>query len=425
MASDWSQVPISEVSSIYIGGTPSRSVPEYWGADIKWASARDVANCRFRYIRDTQESISTLGLKNSAAKVLDKDTILLTARGTVGAICMLAESMAFNQTCYGLVAKENADPTYLYYAIRASLNEINAISYGTVFNTITTSSFDALNIPLPPLVEQRTIAHILGTLDDGIELNRRMNQTLEAMAQTLFKSRFVDFDPFRHQGMQDSPLGPIPKGWGHISLGRFAGLDKGVSYKGKFLSDDGLPMINLGCFLGRGEFSSQNLKHYDGDYDDRHLVYPGDVVIANTDITQKREVLGSPALVPPSESYPSYLFTHHVYAMRFDTKHRHWKTYVFFALLQAAFRERATGFATGTTVLALPRDAVLDYQVVNPGDALIREFTEQIEPMLATKYANDKQSCTTALLRDALLPRLLSGEIRVKDAEKSIKEGIT
>jgi len=383
-----------------------------------------VVTCDTRYLRDTRETVTPLGVENSAAKVLGKDTIVVTARGTVGEVRMLGESMAFNQTCYGLVANQGVDPAYLYYTLKASMRQMRALSYGTVFDTITMKTFDALMVPYPSLPEQRAIASILGALDDKIELNRQMNQAFEEMAQAIFKNWFVDFEPFREEGMQDSPLGPIPKGWTGSQLGDFVSLDKGVSYKGRFLSDDGFPMINLGCLLGGGRFSSRNLKYYSGDYRERHVVYPGDIVIANTDITQKREVLGSPAIVPPSEEDRRYLFSHHVYALRFRRDQENWKRFVFFSLLQQSFRDRAIGFATGTTVLALPRDAVLGYQFPNPGDSVIRAFTQEVDPMLRQSYANDRQSQTLSAIRDALLPKLLSGKIRVKDAEKFVEGGL-
>src|SRR3990172_348102 len=192
-----------------------------------------------------------------------------------------------------------------------------------------------LRIVLPPADEQYAIANILGTLDDKIELNRRTNETLEAIARALFKSWFVDFDPVRAKAegrepglskavadlfpdsFQDSELGEIPKGWGTHRLGELLSLEKGLSYKGQFLTDAGVPMVNLGCFLGRGRFAEQAIKNYSGEFQARHIIRPGDLVLANTDITQKREVIGSPALVPPRYKVPKLIFTHHVFASRF------------------------------------------------------------------------------------------------------------
>src|SRR6185312_5141906 len=150
-----------------------------------------------------------------------------------------------------------------------------------------------------------------------IDLNRRMSETLEAMARALFKSWFVDFDPVRAKAegrdpglpqpladlfparLVDSELGEIPKGWGVGAVGDLCDVDKGLSYKGGGLANHGgLPMVNLGCFEGGGRFKAENVKRYRGDFKARHVVDAGDLLIANTDMTQNRIVLGSPALLP-------------------------------------------------------------------------------------------------------------------------------
>lgn len=292
---------------------------------------------------------------------------------------------------------------------------------------------------LPPLPEQHAIAHILGTLDDKIELDRRMNETLEAMAQALFRSWFVDFDPVRAKaegrkpvGMDtataalfpdafvDTMIGKVPAGWRRVRTGDFIHLDKGVSYKGAFLSDTGMPMINLGCFLGRGRFAPNQVKFYTGEFRPAHLVRTGDIVMANTDMTQKREVLGSPAFVPRIPGGGPCLFTHHVYGLRFTPGTEDRRIFLFFALLQPEFRERAEGYATGTTVLALPRDAVSDYEFVMPPQRLLNVLNAHVLPLLALMNSNEQQIYSLSAVRDALLPKLLSGQIRVNDAEQVI-----
>ena len=224
-------VPVSKIADIVLGGTPKRSEEAYWGGSIKWASAKDITSVNTRYIYDTEERITETGLEESNTKLLPKDTIVITARGTVGAMAMLSEDMAFNQSCYGLISKDGIDSDYLFYALKASLSKISSVSYGTVFDTITMKSFDSIEIPVPSIEEQKRIAHILGTLDDKIELNQRMNETLEAIARAIFKSWFVDFDPVKAKmagesyplpdeimalfpdELVESELGLIPKGW--------------------------------------------------------------------------------------------------------------------------------------------------------------------------------------------------------------------
>lgn len=144
------KVPISEIAIPVLGGTPKRSISRYWNGSIKWATAKDVVNTKCRYLFSTAETITEEGLNNSAAKILPKGTVIITARGTVGAIAQLGEDMAFNQTCYGLIPKDanKIDQNYLYYALKASIQEMRAVSYGTVFDTIL-MRFKFLSHPFP------------------------------------------------------------------------------------------------------------------------------------------------------------------------------------------------------------------------------------------------------------------------------------
>jgi type I restriction enzyme S subunit len=340
------------------------------------------------------------------------------------------------------IDKNKADPIFVYYLFRAPAQQEyllrNAIQTGVPHTNL--SILRKVPLTIPPMVTQRRIAHILGTLDDKIELNRRMNETLEAIARALFKSWFVDFDPVRAKAecrdtdlpahiadlfpnsFEDSELGEIPDGWGTLRLHDLLTLDKGVSYKGQYLTDSGIPMVNLGCFLGRGRFDNEALKNYSGEYRPRHIVRPGDLVIANTDITQKREVIGSPALVPQHFGSDELLFTHHVFCARFRTGCEHWKFFVLFLLLQESFRERAAGFATGTTVLALPRDAVLELACPAVPRELIKAFERMATPLLERQSKSVSESLSLAALRDTLLPKLMSGELKTIDAEQRITE---
>ena len=288
-------VPISQVADIVLGGTPKRSEDAYWGGDIKWASAKDITSVKTRYIYNTEETITALGLEESNTKLLPKDTIVITARGTVGAMAMLSEPMTFNQTCYGLLAKEGVDSTHLFYALKAGLSKIKSVSYGTVFDTITMKSFDAITIPLPPLEEQKRIAHILGTLDDKIELNQRMNETLEDIARAVFKSWFVDFDPVRAKmagepyplpdevmalfpdELVDGELGLIPKGWEGKSLSEIADFMNGAAcqkYPAK-PDEPSLPVLKI-RELRKGNFDAQS--------DRASLDIPGKYIVKNGDV---------------------------------------------------------------------------------------------------------------------------------------------
>ena len=334
--------------------------------------------------------------------------------------------------------ERKAEPAFYFYLFQSKQGRslIEAIVEQVAAAGIRGSDLGRLIVPVPPLATQRAIAHVLGTLDDLIELNRETNEILEEMARALFKSWFVDFDPVRAKlegrppaGMdaataalfpdhfQDSELGQIPKGWEVKPLGDLADMDKGLSYKGSGLADEGgMPMVNLGCFSGRGIFNTDKIKRYTGEYRERHLVHEGDLVIANTDMTQNRVIIGSPSIVPKLGRESKFIFTHHVFAVRFKPGAEIFRRYVYFTLLKPEFREIAEGFSTGTTVLALPRDGLTKYMLCLPPVALIEEFEKQAEPLLEIIHANNEESRDLATLRDTLLPKLLSGEIQATSA---------
>ena len=195
--SDWTTSKLSDVIEIIGGGTPKRSENKYWNGDIPWLSVADFNN-DFRYVNDSIEHITELGLQKSSTKLLDKDHLIISARGTVGCLAQLSVPMAFNQSCYGLNGKEGIlDNGFLYYFLKNNISELKQKTHGAVFDTITRDTFEHIQISYPDLGTQKEIAKNLGNFDDKIQLNTQINQTLEQIAQALFKSWFVDFDPVR------------------------------------------------------------------------------------------------------------------------------------------------------------------------------------------------------------------------------------
>jgi len=215
MKPEWRKAKLGEVASIVGGGTPKTSIPEYWEPkELKWVTAKDVSECPTSKIYDTERKISFLGLEKSSAKILPPLTTVLIARGaTMGKVVMVAESMAMNQSCYGIVPKKGYDPRFLFYQMFSKFHQLRLMANGSVFDTVIGSGLSNLEVVVPSLPIQKRIADILGSLDDKIELNRRMNETLEQMAMALYKHWFVDFGPFQDGEFVETELGLIPKGW--------------------------------------------------------------------------------------------------------------------------------------------------------------------------------------------------------------------
>jgi type I restriction enzyme S subunit len=434
----WRWTSLSDVARLESGHTPSRKHPEYWGGEIPWIGIKDATENYGRKIQDTHQHTNELGIANSSARVLPPNTVCLSRTASVGYVVVMGRPMATSQDFVNWVCSSAIDYRYLKYILISERESFLRFASGTTHQTIYFPEVKGFHVALPPIEEQRAIACVLGALDDKIELNRRMNETLEATARALFKSWFVDFDPVRAKAegreprlsktlaelfpnaFEESELGAIPKGWEIKKLGDLFSLQKGLSYKGEHLNAGGVSMVNLGCFVGRGRFETRALKQYSGEFQQRHIIHVGDLVLANTDITQKREVIGSPGIVPPSLNDDVCIFTHHVFAARFNNGFERWRLFAFYSLLRDEFRDRATGFATGTTVLALPQDAVLDFQFAAPLPALLDAFSDITQSILARKWNSDVESCRLAELRDALLPKLISGELQLMEAERHV-----
>ena len=287
-----------------------------------------------------------------------------------------------------------------------------------------------VRIPIPPLPEQRAIAHVLGTLDDKVELNRRMNETLEEIARALFKSWFVDFDPvhaktegrdtglppdlaaFFPDRLVPSELGDIPEGWEVRPLEKVVDVERGLSYKGSGLSPSGVPMHNLNSIHEGGGYKDKGIKHYCGDYQARHVTKPGDVIVANTEQGHDRLLIGFAAIVPKRLGDDG-VFSHHIYRVRSKRSSVLTSDFVCQLLNTRAMHDRVSGYATGTTVNMLPIDALRIPTLVIPPRHLVTTFSRFAEATRLRQEELIEECRTLAAQRNALLPGLVSGKVRV------------
>ena len=190
----WKKLKISECAEIICGGTPSTSKMEYWDGNIPWITPKDLSNYNSMYISKGNRNISELGLKNSSAKLLPKNTILLTTRVPIGYIAIAKNELSTNQGFKSLIMKDGNIPEFFYYLLEYNMDSIKNLGNGTTFMEVNSTSLKKLELNIPPLEEQKKIASILSSLDDKIELNNRMNKILKEMAQTIFKEWFVNFN---------------------------------------------------------------------------------------------------------------------------------------------------------------------------------------------------------------------------------------
>lgn len=358
------------------------------------------------------------------------------------------QRMKIQKALHRIRPKPSLDNYYLYYWFRhaANVGLLDAHFTGTTIKHLTGRAIASLQVPLPPVETQRASVDVLRRLDDRIDLLRQTNATLESIAQALFKSWFVDFDPVRAkaegrepegmdaataalfpEGFEESALGLIPKGWETSTLGSLCELTKGCSYKGEGLSEEvGAFMFNLGCFNAQRVFATEKVKRYTGEYRPRHAVSPGELIIANTDMTQARDILGRPALVP--HGFEPGFVSHHVFKVTVRAQGSHdpaaLRHYLFFTFREPTFRERAIGFATGTTVLALPASAVTDCPACIPDAASLLAWNDIVQPLFGAIRLNEARAEQLVSLRNTLLPRLISGKLRTPEAQGQVEEAL-
>lgn len=389
-------LPITSVATIISGGTPKTSIPDYWDGNIPWLSAKDFNNDS-KFVYSTEKHITELGLKNSSTNLLKADDIIISARGTVGKLAMIPFNMTFNQSCFGIRADiEKILPHYLYYALKNNIQTIKGSTHGSVFDTITLKDFDIIKINVPDLETQKKIVKVLSILDQKIELNNQLDLTVHNNLNAIFEDWFVRKN---YNGNQSK--------WRKEKLGKFVTINRGLSYKGQFLSDSGTPMINLGNIMPGGIFRPEKNKYYTGEFKNKVVVKAGDLVMANTDMTQKREVLGTPLIVP-SIYDGDVIFSHHIYSIKSEKIPT---LFLYYLLLRKDFSDTAGGGATGTTVLFLPKDIIENYEFVLPDDAEINRFVDIAKKVLQRRNNIMHENMTLEIIRDTLLSRLMSGEI--------------
>nr|WP_285948272.1 restriction endonuclease subunit S [Bacteroides intestinalis] len=375
---------LSEIMDLIGGGTPKTSVPEYWGGDIPWLSVKDFNN-DFRYVYKTEKTITEEGLKNSSTKMLYRDDSIISARGTVGEMAMIPFPMAFNQSCYGLRAKRNiVDPTFLYYLVKYNVRILQKNTHGSVFDTITRDTFSGIDIDIPPIDAQRKIAGILRDLDDKIELNMKLNENLQQQAFALFDQLMLESGDSKCLVSDVAYLNP-KRQLSKNQVARCIDMSQ-LSTSGAFPSgwdmkpfNGGMRFINGDTLLARITPCLENGK------------------TAYIDFLDKKEVaFGSTeyiVLAPREGVPPEYLYCLARYPAFVD--------YAVKNMNGSSGRQRVSADTIGKFVMN------------HPSEDALRNFGDIATALFMKMRYNSFENLRLVSLRDAILPRLMSGELDV------------
>ena len=400
---------LSEIMDIIGGGTPKTSKPEYWNGDIPWLSVKDFNN-DYRYVYETEKTITQAGLDNSSTKMLKRNDSIISARGTVGEMTMIPFPMAFNQSCYGLRAKEDiVDVEYLYYLIKHNVVVLKKNTHGSVFDTITRDTFDGIEVDLPSLEEQKKVASILRDYDDKIEVNNEINNNLEQQAQAIFKEWFID-------NLENNK-------W---STGTFSELINST-LNGDWGKETPTGNNTEKVYCIRGADISEVKAGNKGKMPTRYILpknfvtkqlTAGDIVVeisggSPTQSTGRCTAITQSLLdrydsgmvctnfckaIKPKEGYSLFIYYYWQYL---------YSKGVFFSYENGTTGIKNldfSGFIETETILIPPADQVIAF------DNYCKSIFNQV-------FANGKQNEHLAVLRDTLLPKLMSGELDVSEID--------
>ena len=348
--------------------------------------------------------------------------VILGRKGAYRGVQYSPEPFFVIDTAYYVEPKSHLDMRWLYYAVKHY--GLGDVDDGSPIPSTTRAAVYMLDLDVPPLSEQRAIAYILGCLDDKIELNRRTNETLEALARALFKSWFVDFDPVRAKmegrqpfGMddetavlfpdsfEDSALGEIPKEWNVESIYSVADVIYGAPFSSKLFNEEnvGLPILRI------RDLATHSPKVYTPEEHPKGTkVRAGDIAVGMDGEFRAHIWTGPDAwmnqrvcMFVPKEGVAKYFAKESLRE-------------------PLAFFERAK---TGTTVIHLGKRDIDTFQLIVPSEYIMEAFAKLVEPITERTISNVRESRTLATIRDALLPKLLSGGVRVGEAE-DVVEGV-
>jgi type I restriction enzyme, S subunit len=404
----WELAGLRELGEVNRGR--SRHRPRYaehlYGGPYPFIQTGDVKASNGRVTSYTQ-TYSEAGLAQS--RLWPAGTMCITIAANIAETGILTFPACFPDSVVGFIAAPHkADVQFVEYMFRFLRSRIQHQATGSVQDNINIETLERLRFPLPPVAQQKAIAAVLGALDDKIELNRRMNATLEAMARALFQSWFVDFDPVRAKldgrkpvgldaattalfpdSFDETELGHVPHGWEVRTLGEVIELAYGKPLKAEDRKNGPI------CVFGANGPV--------GWHDEKLVTGPGIVVGRK----------GNPGVVTwaHSDFYP--IDTTFYVEPKVECRSLYFLYY-------ALSLHNLANLSADSAVPGLNRNHAYMSKQVIPSQAVVAAFDSQISPIFAAIYANEEQSRTLATLRDTLLPKLLSGELRVAGLESRL-----
>lgn len=387
---EWREFKIKDIADVVGGGTPSTAINEYWNGDIPWLTPKDLTGYIRNFISHGERFITKKGLENSSARLLPKGTVLLTSRAPIGYVAIAENEICTNQGFKSLVPNpDKAHNLFLLYWIKSNVEYLQSIGTGTTFQEISGSVLKDVDIILPPLPEQKAIADVLSSLDDKIDLLTRQNKTLEDLAQAYFRKWFIEdaSDEWEIKKLRD---------FGEIICGKTPPTTNKKFFNGN------IPFIKIPDMHNNVYIfdTADTLSEMGAKYQENKFIPPMSICVSciatvglvsmNVFLSQTNQQINS--LIPKHDKYRYYLF-----------------------LFLRSYRDELLALGSGGTMtLNINKTLFGDIECYCPDDEILFRFNNVVNPLFGKIYNNCKQIRILSKLRNTLLPKLISGEIRVK-----------
>lgn len=381
---EWIECKISDIGTVVGGATPSTKKTEnYENGAISWITPKDLSSFSGRYIERGERNITEIGLKSCSTQLLPQNTVLFSSRAPIGYVAIAANKVCTNQGFKSVIPNENVDPLFLYYLLKYNKDRIENLGSGTTFKEVSGNTMKNIEVRVPSDKEtQSKIATVLGSVDGKIEENERINNNLADLLQTIYQEQFGDVGTESVQGnlsdLCSYSRDRVSVSW--LSASTYFSTENILPGKVGATEATSLPTTPQTTACHKGDTLISNIRPYF-----KKIVYCEDECGCSTDVL---------CFTPTQSQYTAYLFST-LYADKF------------FAFMVAGSK--------GTKMPRGDKQQIMSYPVVLPSDEKLGEFNNLALPILTQIHSNRRENKQLSAVRDALLPKLMSGEIDVSD----------
>lgn len=389
---EWIECKISDIGTVVGGATPSTKKPEnYENGTIAWITPKDLSTFTGRYIQRGERNITEVGLKSCSTQLLPKDTVLFSSRAPIGYVAIAANEVCTNQGFKSVVPNENTDPLFLYYLLKHNKDTIEGMGSGTTFKEVSGNTMKNIVVSVPTDKKvQKRISSMLGSIDDKIEENERINNNLLEQVLTLYRNRFVDT-------VNDERRICRADEYFDISIGKTPPRKEPQWFS---TNPQDVTWVSISDMGTCGLYISSSSEQLTREAVDRHNVK---VVPDNTVLLSFKLTVGRIAITN-GEMTTNEAIAH------FKTDKKEINEYLYCYL--KCFNYQTMG-STSSIATAVNSKIIKGMPFVVPTDNELKEFHDLAAPMFANIKANQIETDNLVALRDTLLPKLMSGELDV------------